>query len=350
MDTKRIFLKDACPTAVGGQAVIEGIMMKGGKAEAVGVRLPNGEIHMRTRELKQRPTVGKIPIIRGVVVFFLSLVEGMKTLMYAADILEAYDGPGAEEYEDEKPSKLESWIEAHFGERGVWNFMIAISLVLSLAITVVVFIIAPTVVVNFLKHFTQNAIALNLVEGVLRIGIFLVYIYFVSKMEDIKRVFQYHGAEHKTIHCFENGEELTPENCKKYYRLHPRCGTSFLMFVMIISLILFAFLGWPSLGLRIASRILLMPVIAGISYEVLKWAGRTNNIFVRALSMPGLALQLITTSEPDSEQLEVAIAAMEAVLREEPEYGEGICDSKGRIIRKNEFISKRDSQNGGVTA
>ncbi|MEG0292460.1 MAG: DUF1385 domain-containing protein [Anaerovoracaceae bacterium] len=350
MDFKKIFLKDACPTSVGGQAVIEGIMMKGPKATSIGIRMPNGEIHMKTEAQKPPSKWMKFPVLRGVYAFGISLVDGMKTLMYAADTLEAYDGPGMEEFEQEKPSKVEQWIEKKFGARAVWNIMLFMSVVIALAVTIGVFIIGPTALVDLLKHFTDNVVLLNLVEGVVRIILFVLYIFLVSKMEDIRRVFQYHGAEHKCIHCFENGEELTPANCQKYYTLHPRCGTSFLMFVMIISLVLFSFMGWPNLAIRITSRLLLIPVIAGLSYELLKWAGRSDNIVVKILSMPGLYLQKITTNEPDEKQLEVAIAAMKAVLRDEPDFGEGICDKDGRIIRENEFISSRHSEDGGETA
>ncbi|MEG0919282.1 MAG: DUF1385 domain-containing protein [Anaerovoracaceae bacterium] len=350
MDLKKIFLKDACPTSVGGQAVIEGIMMNGPKARSLAIRLPNNEIHMKT-ELKKKPSKWmKWPIIRGVVAFVLSLIDGMQTLMYAADVLEAYDGPGMEQYEEEKKSKFETWVENKFGERAVWNLMLAMSVIIAVLVTVGVFIIGPTLLVDLLKGFVDNVFVLNLIEGIVRIILFVLYIYFVAKLEDIKRVFQFHGAEHKCIHCFENGLDLTPENCQKFYTLHPRCGTSFLMFVMIISLVLFSFMGWPNMVLRITSRLLLIPVIAGLSYELLKWAGRSDNWLVKILSMPGLYLQKITTKEPDNDQLEVAIAAMKAVLRDEPQLGEGICDINGRIIRENEFISSRSSKDGGNPA
>jgi uncharacterized protein YqhQ len=163
---------------------------------------------------------------------------------------------------------------------------------------------------------TENEVVLNLAEGVLRIVLFIIYVALISKMEDIRNVFRYHGAEHKCIHCFENGLELTPANCQQFYTLHPRCGTSFLMFVFIIAFILHFLMGWPNLFLRIVSRLLLLPVIAGLSYELLKWAGRSDSKVVKILSMPGLYLQKITTKEPDREQLEVAIAAINAVLAE----------------------------------
>ncbi|MEG0829550.1 MAG: DUF1385 domain-containing protein [Anaerovoracaceae bacterium] len=334
MDLKRIFLKDACPTKVGGQAVLEGIMMKGEDRSAVAVRLPNNDIHIKTEKLKKGGRWAKIPLIRGVIVFVASLISGTKTLMYSAEVLEGYEGEGAVEYEDDK---FTLWLEKKFGDKGAWNVMLYSSVVIALLFTVGVFIILPTAAVNWMKHVTENEIVLNLVEGLLRIVMFVIYILLISKMKDIKKVFQYHGAEHKCIHCFENGEELTPENCKKFYTLHPRCGTSFLMFVMVISLILFSLLGWPSLLWRIGSRLLLLPIIAGLSFELLKWAGRSDNWLVKALSIPGLYLQKLTTKEPEADQLEVAIAAMKAVMvSEKTPCFEGIVDKDGRPIKAPE--------------
>lgn len=330
MDLKKIFLKDACPTKVGGQAVLDGIMMKGEDRTAVAVRLPNKDIHIKTEKLKPTPKWMKIPIVRGVCAFVSSLVTGTRTLMYSADVLENYDGPGAVEYEDDKMSL---WLEKRFGEKGAWNVMLYASVIVALIMTVGIFIILPTAAVNWMGHFTSNEVLLNLIEGLLRIAIFIIYILAISKMEEIKTVFRYHGAEHKCIHCFENGLELIPKNCQTFYTLHPRCGTSFLMFVMVISLVLFSLLGWPNLFWRVTSRLLLIPVIAGLSYELLRWAGRSDNFMVKILSMPGLYLQKLTTAEPNDEQLEVAIAAMKAVMvdPETLEY-EGLCDKDGKPL------------------
>jgi uncharacterized protein YqhQ len=213
--------------------------------------------------------------------------------------------------------------------------MLYTSVVLAVLITVGFFIILPTWALDLLALVTSNVVVLNLVEGLLRILLFVFYVLAISKMKDIHRVFQYHGAEHKTIHCFESGLELTPENCKPFYTLHPRCGTSFLMFVMIIALILFSLLGWPNLFWRITSRLLLLPVIAGMGFELLKWAGRSDNWLVKVLSLPGLALQKLTTKEPDIDQLEVAIAAMKAVMVEaDTPYYEGLCDLSGQPIKE----------------
>ena len=341
MDLNKIFIKDACPTKTGGQAVLEGIMMKGPTRNSVCVRLPDDSLYIKTEENKKASSVAGWPFIRGVFVFVASLVQGMKTLMFSADVMEGYDGEGAIEYEEDKMSM---WLESKFGKKGAWNVMLYASVVISILFTVLIFIIGPTAVVNLAKHFTGNEIILNLIEGVLRIALFVLYIVVISRMEDIRRVFQYHGAEHKTIHCYENGLELTPENAQGFYTLHPRCGTSFLVFVMVIALALFSFLGWPNLFWRILSRILLLPVIAGLSYELLRWAGRSDSWLVKILSMPGLWLQKLTTNEPDDSQLEVAIAAMEAVIAEEGDYGMGRCDSKGRIIEHIDFTSKDDKK------
>lgn len=312
MDLKKIFLKDACPTKMGGQAVMEGIMMKGEKKTALAVRLPDTSIRIKTEETKTYGKWMKVPLVRGVVAFADSLVYGTKTLMTSAEMLEEADD---EEYE---PTRFERWLEKRFGSKGVWNFMLYSSVILALAFTIGIFIILPTGAVNLMKHFTDSVFWLNFVEGVLRIALFVAYVWIVSYVPDIRRVFSYHGAEHKTIHCFENGLELTPENCRQFPTLHPRCGTSFLMFVFIIAFALHFLLGWPSLALRIVTRLLLLPVIAGVSYELLKWAGRSDNIVVKILSLPGLYLQKVTTKEPDDEMLEVAIAAVGACMDDEP--------------------------------
>lgn len=334
MDLSKIFLKEACPTSVGGQAVMEGIMMRGEERTAIAVRMPDGTIHLKTEKLKPKGRVAKVPIVRGVVSFGSALVTGTKTLMYSAEVLEKYENDHAEELakirEEQRAAgtddgtikgpeyyekdKFTLWVEKHFGEKAAWNIMIYASVVLALVFTVGIFIVVPTIAVNWCSILTQNEIVLNLIEGILRIVLFAVYILLISKMEDIKRVFQFHGAEHKSIHCFENGLELTPKNCQQFYTLHPRCGTSFLMFIMVISLILFSLLGWPNLFWRVTSRVLLIPVIAGLSYELLKWAGRSDNSLVRILSLPGIYLQKLTTKEPDEKQLEVAIIAMKAVM------------------------------------
>ena len=312
MDLNKIFLKDACPTKMGGQAVMEGIMMKGETKTALAVRLPDGRIRIRTTENKKPGKWMTYPLIRGVCAFVQSMVQGTKVLMDSADILAMYDD---EEYEE---GRFEKWINNRFGSKAAWNFMLYSSVAVAIVLSVGLFIIAPTWVVNLMKHFTDSIFWLNFVEGALRIAMFVGYVWAVSFMPDIRTVFRYHGAEHKTIHCFENNLELTPENADTFPTLHPRCGTSFLMFVFIIAFALHFLLGWPVLWLRIITRLLLLPVIAGLSYELLKWAGRSDNIIVKILSLPGLYLQKITTRQPSREELEVAIASIKAVRDDTP--------------------------------
>lgn len=339
MDLSKIFLKDACPTPIGGQAVMEGVMMKGLERTAITIRLPDGRMHIKTMQNSKHTGWAKIPILRGVIIFFLSLVSGMKCLLYSADVLEASMD---EEPEEEEPGKFETWVVNKFGEKWAWNMMIYLSVIFSIVVTVVVFILFPTVAVNLLSKVTKSHFVLNLAEGILRIVLFILYILAISHLNDIQRVFQYHGAEHKTIHCFENNLELTPENAQQFYTLHPRCGTSFLMFVMIISLILFSMLGWPSLLMRVVSRIVLVPVVAGLSYELLRWAGKSDNGLVKVLSMPGLYLQKLTTRDPSDDQLEIAIASMKAVMvKPDTPYIEGYCNLNGELIEER-IIANRE--------
>ena len=332
MDLNRIFLKDACPTSIGGQAIMEGIMMRGPKRTAVAVRLPDGRIHMKTQPSPSFGKWSKVPLVRGVISFVSSLVFGTKILMYSADVLEKYM---PEEYEQDK---LDAWIEKKVGKDKAWNILLWASVALALVFSIGIFMLLPTAVVGLFAKITDNVIILNLIEGIVRIAIFIGYIAVIPKLDDINKVFQYHGAEHKTIHCFENGLDLTPENAQTFYRLHPRCGTSFLMFVMIIAIIVHVFMGWPNVWMRVGMRLLALPLIAGISYELLKWAGRSDNKIVEILSLPGIYLQKLTTREPNEKQLEVAIAAMKAVipLEEEEEakvrYFEGIVDLDGRPV------------------
>ena len=314
MDFDKIFIKDASPTKMGGQAVMEGIMMRGSDRTAIAVRLPDGRINIKEEPLKKRGNWIKIPVIRGVMTFVDSLIIGTRTLMYSAEVL----GNAIQDEEDEEPSRMEKWIVDKFGDKGLFNIMLYTSVIFALLVSIGIFVLLPTWVVDICTSFTKNAIVLNLIEGVLRIAMFVIYIAMISKMKDIKRVFQYHGAEHQTIHCFENKLNLEPENCASFETLHPRCGTSFLMFVMIISLLLFSFLGWPNVVMRILSRLLLIPVIAGLSYELLRWAGSSDSTLVRILSIPGLLMQKLTTRVPDESQLQVAIAAVNACLSDEP--------------------------------
>ena len=343
VDYSKIFIKEACPTSIGGQAIMEGVMMQGPDRLAIAMRLPSGELYLKTKKKPAQPAAAKIPFIRGIVVFVLSLINGMGTLMESADILEEY----APEQYSEEPGKLESWINKKFGEKAAWNFLMTTAVLFAIAVTLVFFVILPTWVVNFLGKWIANAFVLNLIEGILRILLFVGYVVAIRSMEDIKTLFRYHGAEHKTIHCYENGRELCPENADEFYTLHPRCGTSFLVFVLLVSLLLFSFLGWPNLVLRIASRILLIPVIAGISYELLRLAGRSGGRLVRILSWPGLQLQRLTTAEPTRDQLEVAILSLKAVLVDpETPVINGFVDKDGNKVRSRaeEEAAGRESE------
>ena len=329
LDYDKIFIKEACPTSIGGQAIMEGVMMQGPDRVAIAMRMPSGELYLRTKKKPLDTKVMKIPFVRGIVAFARSLVNGMGTLMESADILEEY----APEYAEE-PGKVEAWVNKKFGPKAAWNILMTLALLFAVVISIAAFIIFPTWVVNFLKKWISDPVALNLIEGLLRIALFIAYVAAIRGMEDIKTLFRYHGAEHKTIHCFENGLVLDPENAEKFPTLHPRCGTSFLVFVLLVSLLLFSFLGWPNLVWRIASRILLIPVIAGISYELLRLAGRSNGRLVRILSWPGLMLQKLTTAEPTREQLEVAILSLKAVTVDPgvPEIS-SFVDKDGNIVR-----------------
>ncbi|SHI37639.1 DUF1385 domain-containing protein [Lutispora thermophila] len=291
-------------TSIGGQAVIEGVMMKGPEDIAIAVRKPDGEITLKKEKVNaNRKKISKIPIIRGMYAFIDSMVIGVKALSYSAEFFEE-----EEIKEDKKPSKLDEFMERN---------MIPIAVLLSIAFSVGLFILLPTLAVSFIGNVVRTPILMNLVEGIVRIIIFIAYIAMISKMKDIARVFEYHGAEHKTIFCYENGEELTVENVRKYTRLHPRCGTSFLFIVMIVSILLFSLFKWPNVFVRVITRIALMPIVAGISYEIIKWAGRSDSKLVCIVSAPGMWLQKITTREPDDSQIEVAITALKNVLVED---------------------------------
>ena len=297
-------------TSIGGQAVMEGVMMRGPKEIATAVRKSNGEIIIDKKEVSSVFTKYKflkIPVLRGVISFFDSMITGVKCLMFSAEQVDLEDG---EEY---KPSRFEKWLDDTFGDK-IKDIVIYFSVFVSLVFSIGLFILLPTALVGWMKKIIVSAPLLSLCEGGVRILIFLAYLFLVSRMKDIQRVFEYHGAEHKTIAAYEHGEELTPENARKYSRLHPRCGTSFLLIVMIISIVFFSFLKWETVWQRMLYRLLLLPVVAGVSYEIIKFAGRSDSKFVKWLTSPGLALQLLTTREPDDSQLEVAIAALKSVI------------------------------------
>ena len=276
---------------VGGQAVIEGVMMRGPGVTATAVREPAGTIVVQkeaTKSIADTYPILKKTFLRGCVALYESLVIGMKALSFSAK------AAGDEEEE-------------------MSNSEIAITMVISTIFAIAVFLALPTFIVKFIPGVQDNHVVLNLIEGVIRLVLFLLYIWGIGLTKDIQRVFQYHGAEHKTIHTYELDLPLTVENVRQQSRLHARCGTNFLLIVMVVSIFVFAFLGWPNLLERILSRVLLMPVVAGIAYEVIRLAGRSEHSFVKALIKPGLALQYMTTREPEDDQIEVAIRALEEV-------------------------------------
>ena len=339
MDLNRIFMKNACPTKVGGQAILEGLMMRGSRSLAIAIRQPDGDIHLTVEPLKKPGAWKKIPIVRGVGSFISSLVTGTSVLMYGADVLEKLER-GEEQKKTAGPADAQS--ERSGKSEGIPKGAVIGSAAMALVLVVALFILLPTLILGLIrKAGLSSVILLNLIEGIIRICIFIAYILFCRRVRDVRRTFEYHGAEHKTIHCYENGLELTPENAQSFYTLHPRCGTSFMMFVMIIALLVFSLFGWPNLAVRILTRLICIPFIAGLSYELLQWTGRHDSKLVQVLSMPGIMLQKLTTCEPTLEQLEVAIAGMNAVLPAHEnadvpvDYWVGVLKKDGSLV-KNE--------------
>lgn len=282
-------------SGIGGQAVLEGVMMKNEEKYAVAVRKPNGEIAVELenhQDVLHGNKLKKIPFVRGVFNFIDSLVLGMKCLNYSASIYDEEDQNGG----------------------GGEKLVTALVTVFSVVLAVGIFVVLPYYLASLFGDYIRNASLMAILEGVIRILIFLIYICAISLMRDIKRLFRYHGAEHKCINCIERGRPLTVRNAMRSSRLHRRCGTSFLFFVMFVSIVLFFFIRVDSVLMRVLLRILLMPVVAGISYEIIRLAGRSNNILVRIISAPGMCIQRLTTKEPDTGMVEVAIASVEAVF------------------------------------
>ena len=293
---------------IGGQAVIEGVMMKNMDRYAVSVRKPDGKIETKVEEcvsFAEKHPLFKLPILRGMVNFLESMVIGMQTLNYSASFYE--------DAEEQTEEKTEQFLEKFLGEKAE-KVIMGIVLVFSLAISIGLFMILPYIASEAAGKLIHNEYGILLMEGVIRIVIFLGYIVLISQMEDIKRVFMYHGAEHKTINCLEAGVELTTENVDNYSRLHKRCGTSFIFIVMIISMIFFFFIRVDTIWLRIVLRLLFLPLVAGVSYEFIRLAGSSDHPLVQIFSKPGLALQKLTTKEPDHSMIEVAIASVEGVF------------------------------------
>lgn len=294
--------------AVGGQAVIEGVMMQSKNKRAVAVRKSDGEIVVRKNKIKSwinEKNIDKIPFVRGSFVLIETMIEGIKSLNFSSEFF----------LDETEEDAFDRFISKIFKDKAN-DVMIAISMIFAFLLSVGLFILLPTVVGGVFSKLIDNDFLLNLVEGIIRIAILFAYIVLISKSKDIERVFQYHGAEHKSIHCYESGEELTVENTRKFTRLHPRCGTNFLFIVMFTSIILFSFFGWPNPILRVVMRIICIPIVAGISYEIIRFLGKYNNKLTKIVAYPGMMLQNFTTKEPDDKQIEVAIAALKAVIDE----------------------------------
>ncbi|MBQ9980748.1 MAG: DUF1385 domain-containing protein [Oscillospiraceae bacterium] len=301
-------------TSIGGQALIEGIMMRGPKKEAISVRNPQGEIITTVKDLKSvrdKYPILRIPVVRGAVALVESLVSGIAALNYSAEFYPEEEDPNY------KPGKFEQWLDKKMQDPKAQKASTAILMVISFVIAIVVFFFLPTLITGWISRAVESNIVKNLIEGVIRIVIFLVYLFAVSRMKDIKRVFSYHGAEHKTIFCYEAGKELTVENVRPMSCHHPRCGTSFLFVVFILAIIVFSLVPWMPVLPRLVVRIVLIPVIVGIAFEFNRAVGRHDNWLTRILTAPGMALQNLTTFEPDDSMIEVAIAAMKEVIPQE---------------------------------
>jgi len=299
-------------TSIGGQALIEGVMMRNGKKVAMAVRKSDGEIEIKSEVHSPKfKNIGKIPFLRGIAALVGSMAVGVKALTWSAEFFE--DGT-----EEEPESKFEIWMRDKFGKKAD-DILIAISMVFAVVMAFGLFGVLPTLIISFTKRWISDPLVLSAMEGVMKIVMFVGYVAAISMMKDIRRVFQYHGAEHKVIYNFESGKELTVENAREFTRLHPRCGTSFLLLVLTISIIIFSFVSWTSPIARIGMKVLFFPLIAGLSFEIIKITGKYDNWFVNIITWPGMKLQNLTTKEPDDSQLEVAIASLKAVLDSEEE-------------------------------
>ncbi len=324
-NTKTPPAKEKFKTMIGGQALIEGIMMRGPEKDAIVVRTSKGlETEVHPRKLHSPKSVKSWPFIRGIFSFFDSQAVGVKALMRSADL--------APEEMQEEPSKFDKWLEKALGNETFQKVIVGIAMAMGVGLSIVLFFLLPMVISGFMDGFIKSNLMLNLVEGVIRMAIFMAYMILISRMGEMKRVFGYHGAEHKTIRCYEAGLPLTVENVRTQTRLHPRCGTSFLLVVMVISILIFSIASslllsvCPQLGsmrgsalyrfIMIAFKLLLLPLVVGVTYEINRWAGRHDNWFTKILTAPGMWMQRFTTNEPDDSMIEVGIAAVNAVLPE----------------------------------
>lgn len=298
-------------TSIGGQALIEGILMRGPKKQAIVCRTKDGLVEKveELTALKEKYPILGWPLIRGSAIFLSSMVNGMKALTYSAELIP--------EDEQGEPDKLDMWIEKHFPAEKAQKLIIGSAVVLGILLSVFLFIFLPAFVVGLIKPLTSSYLVRNLSEGVVRVIILLCYMWFCTRVPDVKRLFSYHGAEHKTIFCYEHGKELTVANVRPEGRFHPRCGTSFLLVVVLVSVLVNAFVHVDNTFLRMLSHLALLPVVVGISYEINRWCGMHDNFLSKILSAPGKWLQHLTTSEPDDEMIECAIRAMELVIPEE---------------------------------
>ena len=295
-------------SGIGGQAVIEGIMMQNGTNYAIAVRKPDGEIEMKKDtyvSLTKKHKLLALPFIRGVFSFADSMIVGMRALTWSCSFFE--------DDEEEEAGPVEKWLDRVFGEK-LEGILMSIVMVLSFVLAIGIFMLLPMLIANFCRSFIKSETVMAVLEGVIRIVIFVAYIKLVSRMDEIRRTFMYHGSEHKCINCIEHGLALNVDNVRASSKEHKRCGTSFIMFVMIVSILFFMVLRPETLWLRAVSRILLIPVIAGVSYEFLRFAGRHDSFLVNLLSRPGMWMQGLTTTEPDDSMIEVAIAAVETVF------------------------------------
>lgn len=326
-------------TSVGGQAVIEGVMMRGEKGVVTAVRLEDGSIEVKVEKVVPSTKKNKIlglPVIRGAVSLFESLKLGIKTLNYSASFFEE---------EEEKETKFDKWFNKVFKDKSN-DVMMAFALIFSLGFSILLFFLLPTFLSNLLYKLNFNRLSVNIFEGILRVVIFLGYMYVVGKLEDINRVFQYHGAEHKTIFCYENETELIPENAAKFKRFHPRCGTNFMFIVMIVSIALFTLIEFKSIWYKLLYRLLLLPLVSGLSFELIKWMGKSEGKLSAIMAYPGLKLQELTTKEPDTSQLQVAIVALKAA--EGMDYSREVKLSKGGMTiadllnKANDILKKAE--------
>ncbi len=303
--------KQAIKTSIGGQALIEGIMMRGPQTSAMAIRLPNNEISLETWQTNKGgivPWYKKTPFIRGSFNFVDTLKLGYKCLMQSAE---------KSGFDMEEPSKFEKKLAQLLG-KNLTSVVSILAVILGTGLAVLLFMVLPAALTGLLAPVLPGKLGLSIVEGLLKIMIFLLYLAGVSRVSDIKRVFEYHGAEHKTIACYEGNQELTVENIRGYSRFHPRCGTSFLLIVMVVSILVSSVVTWNNLLIRILLKLLMLPVVVGISYEIIKAAGRYDNPLTRVVSAPGLWLQRLTTNEPDDSQIEIAVAAMQPCIPEDP--------------------------------